>query len=396
MPPLGSSRVKGDNNATHTILDPLILDNTFGGNHPSPPLTINVAQSGPQLGMGWGLRPPNVPSAATALNMLQPRLNVIQSAITSATPSGGQTIYTGTIVYPGGVTSYQHYYVVIAGCPSAANNGVFLMTASNATTLTANNTTGVSESCPGATASVFIAELDFGVGGTSPTHYIQWNGLSFVFSDPLSLLSGAKYNPSLLFSSLPVACSASQVSLTQWISDASTMVPGSIITSGTGTPSSATTTEIQCGNDNNWHISPNAATLLGNGPIPTSAGSLGTDSNGHLIGPQAATITKTAAVGSTGAADCDIADGIVCTSNRGVVTLVIGGTGITSGDLFAITWANGFASKPVCMYANQTANTLSGALVNWDLAAETTTKAVFAVNAAATAGTYKIGYTCSN
>lgn len=76
--------------------------------------------------------------------------------LTQATVSGGSVIYTGTI--PGGAANALVGYTFnIAGFTNAGNDGVFVITASSATTLTAVNAAGVNETHAATATQVGVA-----------------------------------------------------------------------------------------------------------------------------------------------------------------------------------------------------------------------------------------------
>lgn len=261
MPPLGSSLEVGAAGAVHTTFMPYSFDNTFNtGSSANQANIFYVAPSGPQQGKAWSIRVPNTPSSATSQGLMQGRLNVITLPLTAATVSGSACIYTGTITYPAYVSSYQHSYLSVTGFgptppPVDPNNGgPFLITASNSTTITANNTLCQAEIGATATGYIWIPEQDFGPGGVTPSHYIQWQGAEFITNDPFSSLGGFRTSAQL-FSSLPSACIGLPWDV--WISDSTATAAGAIVSSGTGTPSSATTVEIKCYPDNNWRVVPN-------------------------------------------------------------------------------------------------------------------------------------------
>jgi len=79
-------------------------------------------------------------------------------SITSAAPSGSNTVYTGT--FP--ATNFASTRVFISGMGNANNNGTFTIISSNATTITAFNTFGVTETHAGtATIEQFFLGLGF-------------------------------------------------------------------------------------------------------------------------------------------------------------------------------------------------------------------------------------------
>jgi hypothetical protein len=93
--------------------------------------------------------------------------------------SGGSTIYTGTIT-GGGSNAFAGYTFVVAGFTTSANNGEFLCTASNTTTLTLDNANGVSETHAGTATAEEIT---------------SGNQLTYV-AYPAKTLTGNTYQPS--------------------------------------------------------------------------------------------------------------------------------------------------------------------------------------------------------
>lgn len=95
---------------------------------------------------------PTAPNYAFSFQLINGTIRVIVDtgstgslALTSvANASAGTTVYTGTV--PGGASNaYVGMIFLIAGFTSGPNNGTFTCVASTATTLTLNNTAGVSE-----------------------------------------------------------------------------------------------------------------------------------------------------------------------------------------------------------------------------------------------------------
>ena len=62
----------------------------------------------------------------------------------AANASAGSTVYTG-VISGGATNAFVGYWFIISGFTHAANNGVFICTASTATTLTLTNPNGVAE-----------------------------------------------------------------------------------------------------------------------------------------------------------------------------------------------------------------------------------------------------------
>lgn len=110
----------------------------------------------------------------------------------AATASGGTTVYTGTIT-GGGSNAFVGKKVTIAGFVTGANNGIFEVTASSATTLTVSNTAGVAETHAG-TATV---------DDVNPFTYISRNP-SFATVSASGLITGVAKGASVIEVSYPV------------------------------------------------------------------------------------------------------------------------------------------------------------------------------------------------
>ncbi len=111
-------------------------------------------------------------------------LTVISSAAVAETHAGtatgveGTAVYTGTIT-GGGSNAFAGQDFTIAGFANAANNGTFLATASNTTTLTLQNSAAVAETHAGTATSE--------ESGTNQLKYVIY---------PSKTLSGNTYQPS--------------------------------------------------------------------------------------------------------------------------------------------------------------------------------------------------------
>jgi hypothetical protein len=127
-----------------------------------PATTTQITYDLPQGVFLWGIQAPtSAPNISVSAGVVgepwQPN-TLYKSAILALTSVaahvGSTTTYTGTIT-GGGANFYAGYTFTIAGFLNPSNNGVFLCTASSATTLTLNNSEGVSETDPGTATPTF-------------------------------------------------------------------------------------------------------------------------------------------------------------------------------------------------------------------------------------------------
>lgn len=104
----------------------------------------------------------------------------------AANASGGTTVYTGTIT-GGGTNNFVGMEFTIAGFATAANNGTFLCTANDTTTLTLTNAAGVAETHAGTAKSYVGSAIYYSYGdpankaGSPPAWY---NPSNFGSYDP--------------------------------------------------------------------------------------------------------------------------------------------------------------------------------------------------------------------
>ena len=115
-------------------------------------------------------------SSATTLTLQNPNGAADTAAATATTTSlaltsaaaasGGTTVYTGTI--PGGASNaFAGYTFTVAGFDKSVNNGIFLATASSATSLTLQNPNGVADTAAATAASNTITGLASTTGLTA-------------------------------------------------------------------------------------------------------------------------------------------------------------------------------------------------------------------------------------
>lgn len=82
------------------------------------------------------------------------------AAMTLTSVAAGTGVYQGTIT-GGAASAYAGYYVTITGFANAANNGIFLITASTSTAITTNNTASVIETHAGTATVPAISDTTF-------------------------------------------------------------------------------------------------------------------------------------------------------------------------------------------------------------------------------------------
>ena len=166
-----------------------------------PATTTQITYDLPQGVFLWGIQAPgNAPNISVSGSVVgtpwQPN-HVYTSAILKlssvAAASGGHTVYTGKIT-GGAANAYAGYTFTVQGFLNFTNNGVFLCSASSATTLTLANPNGTMETDPGTATPTFI--LTGVVSGTSSAVYSgnifggggnNWAGYAFTiagFSNP--------------------------------------------------------------------------------------------------------------------------------------------------------------------------------------------------------------------
>jgi len=105
-------------------------------------------------------------------------LNGFGNALTltsAATATGGNTVYTGTIL-GGASNGLVGQKFLVAGFDNSANNGTFTVTASTATTLTLNNAAGVADTygataTPTAVGSIFNGLVETVLPGVTSTQF---------------------------------------------------------------------------------------------------------------------------------------------------------------------------------------------------------------------------------
>jgi len=127
---------------------------SVGANKPNPgnyALTLSLSAAG-----GHAATCQLSPSLVDVANTSFPA-SLVLSAVANA--SGGTSVYTGTIT-GGGTNNFVGMEFTVAGFATAANNGTFLCTANDTTTLTLTNAAGAAETHAG-TAKSFVGSFSY-------------------------------------------------------------------------------------------------------------------------------------------------------------------------------------------------------------------------------------------